>query len=95
MVGKKTRRKVMSEVNPGNYRLASRLHITVPAALAKEFETIASRLKLTKVAAAREALREWIEKRIEDEMAEGYKAVTAENARIMEEFKYVDAEGWE
>ncbi len=28
-------------------------------------------------------------------MAEGYGAVAAENAEIMKEFRYVDAESWE
>ena len=28
-------------------------------------------------------------------MAEGYLAVAAENAKLMEEFKYVGAEGWD
>ncbi len=85
----------MNDSETRSEKAVKRLHLTLPSLLAEEFESVAAELEMTKVAATREALRDWVDSKIEERMARGYREMAGENTKLMEEFQHVDGEGWE
>jgi len=75
-------------------QVKKRLNITLPLEfyqLLKEY-TVQKDMNISE--AIRMSVRDWMERRIKDEMAEGYKVNAKDEMEMLEEFKYVDKEVW-
>jgi hypothetical protein len=71
-----------------------RLNITLPNYMHSILISLIEEVKIKKTEAIRQAVKMWIEKQINERMLKGYKAMANEDLEMLEEFKYVDNEGW-
>jgi len=72
-----------------------RMSLTLPTSLYDEFVEYTKKYDLAMVEGMRQAISQWIERRIEAEMIEGYEVIKEDSLALLEEFKYVDRECWD
>jgi hypothetical protein len=78
----------------GMSKTKKRLNITIPMDFYKILKEYTIQKDLNISETIRMAVREWLDMRIKEEMAEGYKAWAEEGLKILEDFKNVDREVW-
>ena len=71
-----------------------RLSLVLPAETFSELEKAKQEDQTTYTGIIRAALEHWFEHRKKQKMAEGYRAMNAENNALVEEFEEIDAENW-
>ena len=71
-----------------------RISLTLPNSLYEELDSVIRKWNLRKVEVIRQAISFWLEHRIADMMAEGYRAMAREDLEMLQEFKHVDREVW-
>jgi len=76
-----------------------RLNLQLPLEMKVALEQQAARLNTTTPKLAREFLQQGLEalrrKEIDQQLIAGYQYLTKENQQLLEEFRYIDQEGWE
>ena len=74
-----------------------RLNITLPADLAKELKHITASRKQSKFVAeaVEQKINQLMQKQLENDLEEGYKATSKEVLEITKDFDSVDLEGWD
>ena len=74
-----------------------RMSITIPEDLAQKLDQVAGSRKKSEfiTESLRERIKKMEEEKLQNELAEGYKARKAESLSIAEEFEPSDLEGWD
>jgi metal-responsive CopG/Arc/MetJ family transcriptional regulator len=74
-----------------------RMSITIPEELAQKLDQVAGSRKKSEfiTESLKERIKKMEEEKLQNELAEGYKARKTESLSIAEEFGAVDLEGWD
>ncbi|MFQ6043798.1 MAG: hypothetical protein ACE5PV_23335 [Candidatus Poribacteria bacterium] len=76
-----------------------RLNLQLPLEMKVALDQQAARLNTTTLELAREFLQRGLEalrrKEVDRQLIAGYQYLTKENQQLLEEFRYVDQEGWD